>query len=271
MEINENLTKNQEKMAKNQENTSNLQKNNETETEKSKTNDANKLLVLYEDNHLIVVVKPQNLPSQADSSGDEDMLSLVKQYIKEKYHKEGEAFVGLVHRLDRPTGGIMVFAKNSKTASRLSQQIKDNSMNKIYYAVTTKVPQERKGTLINYLKKDEKNNIVKIVPQGEKDAKKAELRYNVLQTEGDYALIEIKLVTGRSHQIRVQFAGINCPLYGDNKYGKNKSKMSNNLGLWAGRLEFIHPTTKQKMTFACPPLEVGKPWSYFYMDKYFIR
>ena len=153
MEINENLTKNQEKMAKNQENTSNLQKNNEIEVEKGKANDANKLLVLYEDNHLIVVVKPQNLPSQADSSGDEDMLSLVKQYIKEKYHKEGEAFVGLVHRLDRPTGGIMVFAKNSKTASRLSQQIKDNSMNKIYYAVTTKVPQERKGTLINYLKK----------------------------------------------------------------------------------------------------------------------
>ena len=124
MEIKENLTKNQEKTEKNQENTSNLQKNNEIEAEKGKTNDANKLLVLYEDNHLIVVVKPQNLPSQADSSGDEDMLSLVKQYIKEKYHKEGEAFVGLVHRLDRPTGGVMVFAKKSKEAQRQSEELK---------------------------------------------------------------------------------------------------------------------------------------------------
>ena len=228
------------------------------------------LIVLHEDNQVIVVIKPQNVPSQADISGDEDMLSKVKKYVKEKYNKEGEAYIGLVHRLDRPTGGVMVFARTSKSASRINKKIKNNEMNKTYYAVTTKTPQLRQGVLINYLKKDEKNNIVKIVPQLEQGAKRAELRYKVLQTEDEYSLLEVKLVTGRAHQIRVQFAGINCPLYGDNKYGKDKVKMSQNLGLWAGRLEFIHPTTKQKMTFAAPP-ENKLPWSKFYLEKYFIK
>ena len=224
------------------------------------------LTVLYEDNHMIVVVKPQNVPSQEDASGDKDMLTMVKEYLKKKYNKEGEAFVGLVHRLDRPTGGIMVFAKTSKGASRLSEQIRENKMTKTYYAVTTKVPQQKNDTLVNYLKKDEKNNIVRIVTMSDTGAKKAELSYNILQTNENNALIEVKLITGRSHQIRVQFAGINCPLVGDNKYGKEKSKMSSNLGLWAGRLELIHPVTKQKMTFAFPPNTNEEPWKQFYMD-----
>ena len=230
-----------------------------------------KLTILYEDNHLIVVVKPQNVPSQKDASNDLDMLSMVKDYIKEKYNKEGEAYVGLVHRLDRPTGGIMVFAKTSKAANRLSEQIRENKMNKTYYAITTKTPQQKNGTLINYLKKDEKNNIVKLVTMADTGAKKGELNYKVLQTNEEQALIEIKLITGRSHQIRVQFAGINCPLYGDNKYGKEKTKISNNLGLWAGRLEFYHPVSKQKMTFAFPPNLKEEPWKNFYLEKYFIR
>ena len=230
-----------------------------------------KLTILYEDNHLIVVVKPQNVPSQKDASNDLDMLSMVKDYIKEKYNKEGEAYVGLVHRLDRPTGGIMVFAKTSKAANRLSEQIRENKMSKTYYAITTKTPQQKNGTLINYLKKDEKNNIVKLVTMADTGAKKGELNYKVLQTNEEQALIEIKLITGRSHQIRVQFAGINCPLYGDNKYGKEKTKISNNLGLWAGRLEFYHPVSKQKMTFAFPPNLKEEPWKKFYMEKYFIR
>ncbi len=228
------------------------------------------LIVLYEDNHLIVVVKPQNVPTQEDFSGDEDMLSKAKKYLKEKYNKAGDAFVGLVHRLDRPTGGIMVFAKTSKAAARLSQQIKDNQMKKIYYAVTIKTPQLKQDTLINFLKKNEKENIVKIVPQSENGAKKAELFYKVLQTDGDYALLEVKLITGRGHQIRVQLAGINCPLFGDNKYGKIKNKISSNLGLWAGRLEFYHPITKQQMTFACPPDLDKEPWKKFYLNKYFL-
>ena len=230
-----------------------------------------KLIVLYEDNHIVVVVKPHNVPSQADESGDKDMLSMVKEYVKEKYNKEGEAFIGLVHRLDRPTGGIMVFARNSKSASRLSKQIADKEMTKVYYAVTTSVPKQKNATLVNELKKDEKNNIVRIVPISEKGAKHAELSYKVLQTEGENALLEVHLLTGRGHQIRVQLAGINCALYGDNKYGKEKIKGTTNLGLWAGRLEFNHPVTKQKMTFVCAPDAQAEPWSKFYMDKYFIK
>ena len=226
-----------------------------------------KLTVLYEDNHVIVVVKPQNVPTQEDASGDQDMLSMVKEYVKDKYNKEGEAYIGLVHRLDRPTGGVMVFARTSKAASRLCDQFKEKTMGKTYYAVTTKVPQAKSDRLVHNLKKDEKENIVKIVPISEK----AELDYKVLQIEGDNALVEVKPLTGRGHQIRVQFAGINCALFGDNKYGKDKTKISNNLGLWAGRLEFTHPTTKQKMTFAFPPDTTKKPWSMFYMDKYFVR
>lgn len=231
-----------------------------------------KLNILYEDNHIIVVVKPQNIPSQADESGDEDMLTLVKNYIKEKYNKPGEAYVGLVHRLDRPTGGIMVFAKTSKAAARLSEQIRENKMQKTYYAITTHIPQAKQDTLLNYLKKDEKNNIVKIVTRADRGAKKAELAYKVLQTnDEDNALLEVKLITGRGHQIRVQLAGINCSLFGDNKYGKEKTKMSKNLGLWAGRLEFVHPVTKVKMTFAFPPNLEEEPWEKFYMEKYFLR
>ena len=231
-----------------------------------------KLNILFEDNHIIVVVKPQNIPSQADESGDKDMLTLVKEYIKEKYEKPGEAYVGLVHRLDRPTGGIMVFAKTSKAAGRLYEQIRENKMQKTYYAITTHIPQAKQDTLLNYLKKDEKNNIVKIVTMADTGAKKAELSYKVLQTnDDDTALLEVKLITGRGHQIRVQLSGINCPLWGDNKYGRDKTKMSKNLGLWAGRLEFLHPVTKVKMTFACPPQVDEEPWKKFYMEKYFLR
>lgn len=229
------------------------------------------LNVLYEDNQVIVVVKPQNMPSQADESGDMDLLSLVKAYVKEKYNKQGEAFIGLVHRLDRPTGGVMVFARNSKSASRLSAQLASHEMKKTYYAVTNGVPQIKSGILVNYLKKDEKENIVKIVPQSEQGVKKAELNYKVLQNDEKNALIEVNILTGRSHQIRVQFAGIGCPLFGDNKYGKDKTRASKNLGLWAGKLEFTHPVSKQKMFFACPPDLASEPWNKYYMDKYFIR
>ena len=230
-----------------------------------------KLTILYEDNHIIVVIKPQNVTSQEDRTKDKDMLSLVKEYIKEKYNKEGNVFVGLVHRLDRPTGGIMIFAKTSKAASRLSEQIRDNKIDKTYYAVTSSLPKDKQKELENYLKKDEKNNIVKIVPRSEAGAKHAKLYYKVLQTRNDHALVEVKLLTGRSHQIRVQFAGINCPLVGDGKYGRDKEVSSTNLGLWAGRIEFTHPVTKQKMIFAYPPPADKEPWSQFYLEKYFIR
>ena len=230
-----------------------------------------KLNVLYEDNQIIVVLKPQNIPTQSDVSGSEDMLSLVKKYVKEKYQKEGEAFIGLVHRLDRPTGGVMVFARNSKSAKRLAEQFKNHTTEKIYYAVTTKVVREKSKTLVNYLEKNEKENIVKVVPMLSSGAKKAELTYRELENNGQMSLLEVKILTGRSHQIRVQLSALGYPLYGDGKYGKNKDVATKNLGLWAGKLSFIHPTTKEKLVFmACPDTE-KEPWKNFRMEKYFAR
>lgn len=229
-----------------------------------------KLTVLYEDNQIVVVIKPQNIPTMADDSKDVDMLSLVKQYVKEKYNKQGEAFVGLVHRLDRPTGGIMVFARNSKSAKRLSEQFQTHSVEKVYYAIANGVVKHKTEKLTNYLKKDEKENIVKIVPMSENGAKKAELVYNYLEDNGKESLLEVKILTGRSHQIRLQLANIGHSLVGDVKYGKEKGRTSN-LGLWAGKLSFDHPTTKQKMVFiACPDGSVS-PWNKFRMEKYLSR
>ena len=229
-----------------------------------------KLTVLYEDNQIVVVIKPQNIPTMADESKDEDMLSLVKAYIKEKYNKPGDAFIGLVHRLDRPTGGIMVFARNSKSAKRLSSAFQTHEVEKTYYAVANGVVKQKTGHLTNYLKKDEKENIVKIVPMSETGAKKAELVYNFLEDNGKESLLEVKILTGRSHQIRLQLSNVGHSLVGDVKYGKEKGRTSN-LGLWAGKLSFVHPTTKQKMVFiACPDQSVS-PWNKFNMEKYLSR
>ena len=228
------------------------------------------LTILYEDNQIIVVIKPQNVPTQADDSNDKDMLSMVKDYIKQKYNKPGEAFIGLVHRLDRPTGGIMVFARNSKAANRLTEQFKTHSVEKVYYAIANGVVKVRTQRLVNYLKKDTKENIVKIVPMSETGAKKAELVYNYLADDGKQSLLEVKILTGRSHQIRLQLANIGHSLVGDVKYGKEKG-MTSKLGLWAGKLAFDHPTTKERMVFmACPDQNV-LPWKNFRMEKYLTR
>ena len=218
--------------------------------------------VIYEDNHILVCTKPQNIATQADISGDEDMLTKVKKYIKEKYNKQGNVYVGLVHRLDRPTGGVMVFAKTSKSAGRLCEQIQDGTFKKKYYAVVNGKPRLGEATLKNYLKKDEKENIVKIVPQTISGAKYAELNYKTLETYQDkYSLVDVKLKTGRSHQIRVQLAYNGNSIYGDAKYSKRI--LGQNLSLWAYSLEFVHPTTKQKMTFKVLPPINQEPWKNF--------
>ncbi len=244
--------------------------NNEGLSEKSSKDFNEKLDVIYEDNQIVVVIKPHNMPCVADASGDDDLLSLVKAYIKKKYNKSGEAFIGLVHRLDRPTGGIMVFARNSKSAKRLSEQFKTHDIEKVYYAVTQGVVKIKSQTLVNYLKKDEKENKVKIVPLSENGAKRAELVYKVLQDNGKETLLEVRILTGRSHQIRVQLANIGFSLFGDMKYGKVTGR-TGNLGLWAGKLSFVHPTTKQKMTFMAVPDENQEPWKRFKLDKYFQK
>ena len=209
--------------------------------------------VLYEDNHLIIVEKEPNIPSQADKTGDKDMLTLVKNYIKEKYSKPGEVYIGLVHRLDRPVGGIMVFARTSKAASRLSEQIRNKDFKKKYLAVVDGKFEEQKGTLEDYLYKDERNNTSKVVNKDKKNAKKATLDYEVLNYDDKrkLTLVKINLHTGRHHQIRVQMANANHSLYGDQKYGtRGKNKQ---IRLWAYELEIEHPVKKQKMIFRSIP------------------
>lgn len=229
----------------------------------------NDLVILYEDNHIIVVLKPQNVPSQGDDSNDVDMLSIVKEYIKETYKKEGNVYVGLVHRLDRPTGGVMVFAKSSKAAARLSEQMKAGDFEKKYFAVLCGVPREKKAVLTNYLKKNAVNNMVYVCGPTVEGAKLAELDYKILQEANGLSLAEVRLHTGRSHQIRVQMNFLGTPVYGDMRYGGEKAKKGY-LALWAYSLSFTHPVLKERMVFKVqPPVDV-KPWNEFDLEKPFL-
>ena len=215
------------------------------------------LKVIYEDNHIIVVEKQPNIPSQADKTGDIDMLTLVKEYIKEKYNKPGNVYIGLVHRLDRPVGGVMVFARTSKAASRLSNQVREKVFKKKYLAVVDGKIDNEKGTLEDYLYKDEKNNISKVVNKDKKNAKLAKLDYEVLKYNEvkDLSLVEINLHTGRHHQIRVQLSNFGHSIFGDQKYGtRGKGKQ---IALWAYELTIEHPITKEKMTFKDLPEAIG--------------
>ena len=223
--------------------------------------------IIFEDNHLLVVIKPQNIPVQEDDSKDDDMLRKLKRYLVEKYNKPGDAYVGLVHRLDRPTGGVMVFAKTSKAAGRLCDQIKTDEFEKTYLAVVNGKPRLDRARLVNFLKKDERNNIVKICPEFENGAKKAELDYQVLASNEKYSLVKVNLITGRSHQIRVQMAGIGCPIVGDTKYGKVE-KAKTNMALWATSLKLNHPVTKQRLTFKVFPPKDENPWKDFDIEKH---
>ena len=202
--------------------------------------------ILYEDNHIIVVEKKINIPVQEDESKDKDLLSIIKEYIKEKYNKPGNVYLGLVHRLDRPVGGVMVFAKTSKAASRLSEQIRTNSMHKKYYAVVEGNLNDN-GVLKDKLLKDTKNNIVRVDSKG----KDSELSYKIISKKDNLNLVDIDLKTGRSHQIRVQFSSRNNPLYGDQKYNKN-ALVGQQIALFAYQLSFTHPTLKEEMTFTLP-------------------
>lgn len=212
------------------------------------------LNVIYEDNHILVVIKPQNVPTQEDSSGDKDMLTLVKEYIKEKYNKPGNVYVGLVHRLDRPTGGVMVFAKTSKAAARLTEAIKNNEITKTYLTIVNGTPKVKKQKLVDYLKKNEQTNIVSVVGPAVTGAKYAELNYETLDSLKGTSLLSVNLITGRSHQIRAQLSHMGNHIYNDFKYG---SKTKGNLMLWAYKLVLTHPVTKQKMTFTVFPELVG--------------
>ena len=211
------------------------------------------LNVIYEDNHIIVVEKTVNIPSQGDKTGDIDMLTIVKQYLKEKYNKPGNVYLGLVHRLDRPVGGVMVFAKTSKAAARLSEQVREKIFKKKYLVIANGKFNKNSGILEDYLLKNEKNNMSKSVPEGTENAKYSKLEYEVLKYDSDLDLsvLRINLYTGRHHQIRVQLSSRGHSIYGDQKYGgRGHGKQ---LCLWAYELTILHPITKEEMTFKAIP------------------
>lgn len=204
--------------------------------------------VLYEDNHIIVVEKPPMMPVQADSSGDEDLLSVLKRYIKEKYHKPGNVYLGLVHRLDRPVGGLMVFARTSKAAGRLSEQIRQNGFKKGYTALVHGETPES-GTLEDYLLKEE-GNLVRVCKETEHGARFARLDFKKITGDPEKSLLDIILITGRPHQIRVQFSSRGYPIYGDMRYGKGEI---GRIALYSSFIGFTHPVTGQEMEFRKKP------------------
>ena len=211
--------------------------------------------VLFEDNHCLVIEKPVNVPMQADDSEDMDVIRLAKEYLKNKYNKPGNVYCGLVHRLDRPVGGVVVLAKTSKAASRLSDSVRTNKMNKKYCAIVVgQLPNEK--VLKDYLIKDDKTNTSRVT--SEKYGKYSELSYKVLDRKDNLSFIQIELKTGRSHQIRVQFASRNCPLYGDQRYNKD-ARVGQQIALWATVLSFPHPTTQEILSFESN-LPNTEPW-----------
>ena len=222
------------------------------------------LKILYEDNHIIVVVKKPGIPTQEDKTGDKDMLTIVKEYIKVKYNKPGNVYLGLVHRLDRMVGGVMVFAKTSKAASRISEYIRQKNVKKRYLAVVngTLPVSDQKVELRNYLVKNERLNMSRVVESTTKGSKEAILEYKVLKNftynGKDYSLVDIDLHTGRHHQIRLQFANIGHPLYGDIKYGQKVNKVGQNLALFSYYLSFFHPTKDEYLEFEFKPTELEK-------------
>ena len=208
----------------------------------------NKLNILYEDNHIIVVEKPYNIPTQEDSSKDMDMINIIKQYLKKAYNKPGNVYLGLVHRLDRPVGGLMVFAKTSKAANRLSDQVRNNKFHKTYLAVVHGKT-KRKEKLVDYISKDEKTFSSYI---DNENGKESILEYETLyyDEKEDISLIKVNLITGRHHQIRLQMSNINHSLIGDQRYGIQDKKQ---IMLFAYKIEFIHPITKEVMSFKLLP------------------
>ena len=218
--------------------------------------------VIYEDNHLLVVEKPVNVLSQGDDTNDKDMVNLLKDYIKVKYNKPGNVFIGLIHRLDRPVGGIMVFAKTSKAASRLSEQVRNKSFKKTYRAVLNGNMRKDSDTLKDYLYKNKKTNMVSVVNKNHKDAKDAELSYETIAKNEKFSMVQVDLKTGRPHQIRVQFSSRKHPLFGDQRYGQDINKKGDQIALWSYKIEITHPTTKEKMEFICEPPN-KYPWNLF--------
>ncbi|MGN0995478.1 MAG: RluA family pseudouridine synthase [Candidatus Ventricola sp.] len=216
--------------------------------------------IAYEDNHLLVVVKPPNMPTQADASGDPDLHSTMKRYIAEAYQKPGAVYLGLVHRLDRPVGGLVVLARTSKAADRLSQQVRQKTLARQYVAAVRGKAPER-GELTDTLLKDERTNTVRVVAPGTPGGKDARLCYARVASEQGLSLVRVRLYTGRSHQIRVQLSHAGTPIWGDARYGAGRP--GEQIALWGAHLGLVHPTTKETLHFTALPPRDAMPWRCF--------
>jgi 23S rRNA pseudouridine1911/1915/1917 synthase len=210
------------------------------------------LEVIYEDNHIIAINKRSGMIVQSDPSGDMPMDEMVKLYIKEKYNKPGAVFCGIVHRIDRPVSGVVLFAKTSKAQERLNEMFKHREMNKTYWALVKNNPPKTQDTLIHYLIKDRTKNITKAFEKDGKDRLESELSYKVIGQTDSFKLLEVKPVTGRPHQIRVQLASIGCPIRGDRKYGFQRANPDLSINLHARKIEFIHPVKKEPISIEAP-------------------
>lgn len=218
--------------------------------------------ILFEDNHLLIVNKQPGQLAQGDRTGDETLVDSLKAYLKEKYNKPGEVFLGVVHRLDRPTSGAIIFARTSKALARLNEMLKQRTIKKTYWAITNKLPGAEEGTLKHHLLRHGSANVSKVVSPKHKLGKEAILHYKLLNRQGEYYLLEIDLQTGRHHQIRAQLSAMKSPIVGDLKYGYRKPNKDSSICLHARKIEFVHPVSKEKLSITAP-LPKTQPWSLF--------
>tara|TARA_R110002072_G_scaffold145129_11_gene291395 strand:- start:5199 stop:5885 length:687 start_codon:yes stop_codon:yes gene_type:complete len=210
------------------------------------------LEVLFEDNHLVIVNKKAGDIVQGDKTGDKPLSEVVKEYIKEKYNKPGEVFLGVVHRLDRPTSGVIIFARTSKALERLNKMLREKTISKTYWAIVKNLPKKEKDTLISFLKKNPKNNKSTVFLKETEGSKKAILHYTVVKKLDNYSLLEIDLETGRHHQIRAQLSSIGSPIKGDLKYGATRSNKDGSIHLHARKIAFTHPVSKENISLEAP-------------------
>ena len=208
--------------------------------------------VVYEDNHIIIVNKQSGEIVQGDKTGDRPLSDIVKDYIKEKYQKPGAVFLGVVHRLDRPVSGLVVFARTSKALTRLNKMFAEGEVHKTYWALVKNAPQETEATLTHWLVRNEKQNKSYAYATEKPNAKKAILKYRLIGKSDNYSLLEVQLMTGRHHQIRCQLAAIGCPIKGDLKYGAPRSNPDGSISLLSRKMEFVHPVSKERITVEAP-------------------